>query len=110
MTGDRRLRFRGRVRLGVPPDPDRRRRELPPTASIEEHIDDFVGWQIAAGIPPEDANSRGAWVRQVHRETGVNFLTLPPGEKLAFIDECDRQLDELEAEELADADPDEPEH
>jgi hypothetical protein len=32
------LRLRGRVRVGVPPDPDRRRRELPPTASLEGGI------------------------------------------------------------------------
>jgi hypothetical protein len=110
---ERALRFRGRLHLGPAPDPDRRRRDLPPTASLEEHIEDFVGWMIAGGFSPEEATRRGEWIREFHRKTGLNFLTLPPGEQLAFIIECDRQLDELErqeAEDLADVDLGEPEH
>lgn len=99
----RHLRLRGRVRLGPAPNPDRRRRELPPTASLEEHIDDFVGWMIAGGIPPEDARYRGEWIREYHRQTGVNFLTLPPEEQVAFVVACDQRIDDL-------VDPDEPEH
>jgi hypothetical protein len=106
-----RFRFRGRVRLGPAPDPERRKRELPPTATLEEHIEDFVGWMIAGGFPPEDAKQHGEWVREVHRETGINFLTLPPSEQLAVVAEFDRRLDELEqVEDLFDVDPDEPEH
>jgi hypothetical protein len=105
----RRLGFRRPLRPGPAPDPERRRR-VPPTASLEEHIDDFVGWLIAGGFSVEEARHQGEWIRHVHRETGVNFLTLPPEDRVAFIEECDRRIDALEAEELADVDPDEPEH
>jgi alkanesulfonate monooxygenase SsuD/methylene tetrahydromethanopterin reductase-like flavin-dependent oxidoreductase (luciferase family) len=107
------LRFREPLNLGPAPDPDRRKRDLPPTASLEEHIEDFVGWMIAGGFSPEEAKRRGEWVREYHRATGKNFLTLPPEEQVAFVVECDRRIDELErkeAENLADFDPDEPEY
>jgi hypothetical protein len=107
----RHLRFRGPVRLGPAPDPDRRRC-VPPTASLAERIDDFVGWMIAAGFQPEEAKRRGEWIREYHQQTGKNFLALPPEEQLAIIAESDRRLDELErqAEALADVDPEESEH
>jgi hypothetical protein len=107
------LRFRGPLNLGPALDPDRRRRNLPPTASLEEHIDDFVGCLIAGGFSAEEAKRRSEHIREYHRQTGKNFLTLPPEEQLAFVVECDRQIDELErqeAEDLADVDSDEPEH
>jgi hypothetical protein len=107
------LRFRGPLNLGPAPDPNRRRRSLPPTASLEEHIEDFVDWLIAGGTPPGDAKAQGDYFRELHRKTGVNFLTLPPEKQLAFIVECDRRLDELEreeAEDLSDVDPGAPEH
>jgi hypothetical protein len=81
---------------------------LPPTASLEEHIEDFIGWMVAGGISPEDARHQGEWIREFHQQTGVSLLTLPPEEQAAFVAEYDRQLDELdrqEEEELADLDP-----
>lgn len=106
------LRPREPLNLGLAPDPKRRRRALPPNATLEEHIEDFVGWMVAGGFSPEDAKRRAEWIRQYHRKTGKNFLTLPPGEQLAVIAAFDRQIDELERREkdLADVDPHEPEH
>lgn len=92
----RHLRFRGHVPRDPAPDPDRRKRALPPTASLEEHIEDFVGWMIAGGIEADYARGAGEWVREYQRQTGKNFLSLPPEEQLAVIAEFDRQLDELE--------------
>jgi hypothetical protein len=108
-----RRRFRGRVRVGSSPDPDRRRRDLPPTAGLDEHIEDFVGWMRAGGFSPEHAKRFGDSIRELHRRTGTNFLTLPPEEQLAFVIECDRQLDGLERQgeaEGSDVDSEEPEH
>lgn len=99
------LRLRGRYRLGPAPDPDRRKRDLPPTATLEDHIEDLVGWMIAGGFSPVDARRNGEWIREFHRQTGVNFLTLPPEEQAAFVAACDREIDELlreEADELDD--------
>ncbi len=104
----RRLRLRP-VRLGPAPDPNRRKRQIPPTAPLEEHIEDFVGWMVAGGFSPEEAQHRGEWVREFYRETGVSFLTLPPEEMLTFIVECDRQLEQLDREEAEDL-AEEPEH
>ncbi len=106
----KRFRLRGRYRLGAASDPDRMRRVLSPAASLEDQIEDFVGWMTAGGFSAEDARRQGEWIRDYHRQTGKNFLRLPVEEQLAFTRECDRQLDELEAEELADVDPNEPQH
>jgi hypothetical protein len=96
------LRLRRPLRLGQASDPDRVRRDLPPTASLEDHIEDLVGWMIAGGFSPEDAQRQAEWIRHLHQQTGVNFLTLPSEEIVAFIAECDRQLEELDRQEAED--------
>jgi hypothetical protein len=109
----RHLRASSPLSLGPALEPDRRKRKLPAGASLEEYIEDFVSWMIAGGFAPEEAKRQAEFVREYHRQTGKNFLTLTPAEQFAFIVECDRQRDELagqEAEALADVDPDEPEH
>ena len=94
-------------------DPDRRRRGLSPDARLDEHIEDFIGWIIAGGFSPAAAKWRADWIQKYHLGTGKDSPALTLEEKAAAIAEFDRQLDELgrqEAEDLADVDPDEPEH
>jgi hypothetical protein len=44
---------------------NRRRKDLPPTASLEEQIEDFVGWLTVGGFPPEEAKRTAEWVSRI---------------------------------------------
>jgi hypothetical protein len=81
--------------------------------TYERLIEEFVPWLIEAGFSPAKAKAHADVVRRLYRERGVNLLALTSEELLRFIGEVDRRLEELErqeAEDLADVDPDEPEH
>jgi hypothetical protein len=87
----------------------RRRRPPRGNASLtqEQVIEDFTAWLIEGGLSPEAARTEADYIREFHRETGINFLALTPEDLVGFIAACDRELEELDREEAEDlAQPD----
>ena len=88
------------------------RRRHPPRGKAwltqEQVIEDFTAWLIEGGLSPQATKSEADYIREFHRETGINFLALTPEDLIGFIAACDRELEERDREEVEDVAHDSP--